>query len=706
MKAKKIKFSFVVITALVAGINAEEMKPKVCPTIKHEMAFEPIIVNSDLRKSTDQKIATSTTLKDEFTIQDQGATHFESLILEIPNVNFSGQDSRPRHIQIRGMGERDEYTGAPNASVGFVVDDIDFSSIGMAASLFDVKQVEVLRGPQGTRYGNSALAGLIRIDSNAPTPVEEKMIEITGGENALREIGAIVSGPLSSTENSTQYRLAIQKHDDNGFRDNAYLNQDDTNGRDELTVRGKLRFFYDEETTIDLMLLHANLDNGYDAWSLDNSFTTLSDETGKDTQKTNATTLKITSKANQNFELISTTIVANSDMIYSYDGDWVYPSYWSSYPTFRYFYQNDKSHKTASQEIKLVSTEESKLFDGTTDWLIGLYAAKLQEENQVAEFGDDPFYNVWSGGLASDYQVNKIALFGQLDYAIDTQNTLSVGARVEHHTTKYTNDYFAGAESYDPNFDLFGGHIELSHAIDTTQILYASLSQGYKAGGFNIKVADPALLYFKKETARNYEIGYKTRTSHFKSAISAFYTDRHNPQFDGYTYIGSAYTYYTENFDEATNYGVEGEFDWSIQEALSLFGSVGLLQTTVDGDSASGAFSVDGREQSHAPSYQYSVGTQYRYENGIFVRTSVRGMDSFYFDNSHDQKSKSYSVADAKVGYETGKFEAYLWGRNLFDKKYATRGYYFANDPEYANTKQFVRLGDPRQLGVTVRYHF
>ena len=68
----------------------------------------------------------------------------------VPNLNWSAGTSRPRFFQIRGVGELSQWQGAPNPSVGFLIDDIDFSGIGMPATLLDVDHIEVLRGPQGT----------------------------------------------------------------------------------------------------------------------------------------------------------------------------------------------------------------------------------------------------------------------------------------------------------------------------------------------------------------------------------------------------------------------------------------------------------------------------------------------------------------------------------------------------------------------------
>ncbi|MCH7570589.1 MAG: TonB-dependent receptor plug domain-containing protein, partial [Deltaproteobacteria bacterium] len=78
------------------------------------------------------------------------------LIQLVPNLNWSGDGHRARYFQIRGVGELAQYQGAPNPSVGFLVDDIDFSGIGTIATLFDIDHIEVLRGPQSIRYGANA----------------------------------------------------------------------------------------------------------------------------------------------------------------------------------------------------------------------------------------------------------------------------------------------------------------------------------------------------------------------------------------------------------------------------------------------------------------------------------------------------------------------------------------------------------------------
>ncbi len=113
-----------------------------------QQAMEVIVVSGDFRGLTLEKMPSSVTVIDEQRIEDQGAEHFEDMLGNVANFNWSGASSRPRYFQIRGVGEQEQYQGAPNSSVGFIIDDIDLSGLGSVSSLYDLQQFEVLRGPQ------------------------------------------------------------------------------------------------------------------------------------------------------------------------------------------------------------------------------------------------------------------------------------------------------------------------------------------------------------------------------------------------------------------------------------------------------------------------------------------------------------------------------------------------------------------------------
>src|SRR5687767_13960870 len=139
------------------------------PTQAADTLEEVVVSASLLRDQALQQVPASVTVLSQQTLSGGGQQHFQDMLSLVPNLNWAGGTSRPRYFQIRGIGEREQYEGAPNPSVGFLIDDVDFSGIGMAATLFDVSQVEVLRGPQGTRLGANALAGIVSIRSAEPS---------------------------------------------------------------------------------------------------------------------------------------------------------------------------------------------------------------------------------------------------------------------------------------------------------------------------------------------------------------------------------------------------------------------------------------------------------------------------------------------------------------------------------------------------------
>ncbi len=187
--------------------------------------LEEVIVSAEFRQSPAIELDSSITVLDRETIESATLQHFEEMIALVPNMNWSGDGSRARYFQLRGIGELEQYEGAPNPSVGFIVDDIDLSGVGGISTVFDIQQVEVLRGPQATRFGASALAGLVYIQSADPAPETGARVEILAGNDDTFGAGAAVGGAL--TEN-LDGRFSIHHYQANGFYDNVYLGKDDT----------------------------------------------------------------------------------------------------------------------------------------------------------------------------------------------------------------------------------------------------------------------------------------------------------------------------------------------------------------------------------------------------------------------------------------------------------------------------------------------
>ena len=128
-------------------------------------ALEEILVSATLRPAHGEQ--RSITVFDQAMIDARSAQHLEDLLSAAPNVNTASGASRGRFIQIRGVGERSQFVEPVNASVAMLLDGIDLTGLGAAATTWDIQQIEILRGPQGTLLGANALAGLISLNSTA-----------------------------------------------------------------------------------------------------------------------------------------------------------------------------------------------------------------------------------------------------------------------------------------------------------------------------------------------------------------------------------------------------------------------------------------------------------------------------------------------------------------------------------------------------------
>src|ERR1700689_702615 len=181
-----------------------------------DTTLQEIVVTVTLRSTSVAELPQSVTVLNQETLRAAGVQHFEDVLGQIPDLNWASGTSLPRFFQLRGIGEVEQYQGAPNPSVGFLIDDIDFSGVGMPATLFDTQQIEVLRGPQGTAYGANALAGLISVRTVDPGTDFELNSELTGATYDTRAVGLAVGDGFA--DGSLGWRFVAQQYQSDGFR--------------------------------------------------------------------------------------------------------------------------------------------------------------------------------------------------------------------------------------------------------------------------------------------------------------------------------------------------------------------------------------------------------------------------------------------------------------------------------------------------------
>ena len=680
--------------------------------------LEEIVVIADFRESRLEELPISVSVLDRAELERATQQHFEEAIRRVPNLNLSGEGSRARYFQLRGVGELEQYDGAPNPSIGFIVDDIDFSGLGSIATLFDIDRVEVLRGPQGTRYGANALGGLVYMRSQAPPADLSADFEATTGSDGTRALGAAVGGPMSD---ELGFRASIHSYENDGFRDNVFLGRRDTYGRDELTARGKLAWSPSDTLHVDFAGLHVDVDNGYDAWAIDNGFNTYSDDPGRDAQRSTAGSARVHAELDR-VDVVSITAFAETDAVFSFDADWGNAAYWAPF-VYDWTTTNDRERSTVSQEVRVLS-RPGAIAGGRGDWLVGVYALRLDESNAQRNVGlyEDPFCGAAcsldvSTTVASDYDATNAALFGQVTVALNERVRLTAGARWERRSADYVDNASIG---FAPDDDMVGGELAFDWQFAGNYSAYARLARGYKAGGFNVSLAgvdfgdvdndvvSPANIPYDAETLTSVEAGVRASSAdgRLRADVGAFVARRDDQQIKVPLQLRlgdpSSFLFVTANSERGQHHGIEATVDWQATQRLELSAALGWLRAEIEEFSLFPELA--GREQAHAPEYTYSLGATYALPSGWWARLDLSGMDEFFFDYGHDQASKAYGLANLSVGRDSDSWSVKLWARNLLDEEYFVRGFYFGNEPPDFPATLYTRLGDPRHYGITLSY--
>jgi iron complex outermembrane receptor protein len=666
--------------------------------------LEPVVVTATLRPMPAAARPGGFTVLDADDVREAAVVHLEELLPQLPSLSWAGASSRPRYFQLRGIGELEQYQGAPNPSIGFLVDEIDFSGIGMIASTFDVEQVEVLRGPQGTRYGANALGGLIKVKTREPVAAREFSTEASVGGDGLWALGAVAGGPLAAGDSlEGAWRAVLERAVSDGFRDNRYLGRDDTNGRDETTARLRFRLGEARGRRADLSLLYADFDNRYDAFAIDNSFSTLSDRPGRDAQRSAGASLDLAWPLAGGGELRSITGAAESDIVASFDGDWGNDGDWGAAGPYDYFSETRRTRSTLSEDLRVAGPADS-----VVAWIAGLWLQRLEEDNRIVDDGryiDDAFVR----RLDSRYHATSAAVYGQADVTLAPATTLTVGLRAEQRDARYADS--DGAD-FDPRDRMWGGELSLVHRLTEAQSLWASVARGYRAGGFNIGTSVPEdRQQFGAESLWSAEAGWKGAddAGRLRADVNLYYMRRRQPQVSTSLQLDPedplTFMFLTDNAEGGEAWGLESSAALRAGERVELEAMLSLMDSRYEGYRF-GERDLEGREFAHAPEWKAAASATWRHPGGWMARLDLSGEAGFYFDTSHDQRAGSRFLANLRTGYQAERWSAEVWVHNLFDERYPVRGFYFGNEPPDFPTTLYLRWGDPRQFGMTARYAF
>ena len=634
----------------------------------------------------------------------RGGVHLDDLVTLLANVSSSSGASRSRFIQIRGIGERSQFIEPLNPSIGILLDGVDLSGLGGTLTLFDLEQVEVLRGPQGTLMGANALAGVIAMQSTSP---EQRGTAFSAGAetDGGYRLGMKIGGPTSE---NTSARLALQRYTSDGFTNNQWLNRNDTNARDELTARGAARW-QSNGHLFETALYYTRVNNGYDAFSLDNTRDTLSDEPGEDDLTLKAARIKWQGPLGpyQGWLQLSH---ADTETTYSYDEDW---SFVGIAPGWEYQsfdeYRRDRTMTSLEWRIQPLSGER-------TAWILGTLL-RHQRETLTRD------YSYLPGPFSSKIETDTGAVFAEVNRAFTDTLSGFIGARLEKRESHY-RDSAAVNTPFDHAY--WTGRTGLTWTYQRGQQTYLTLSRGARAGGANASLlasieALPdldqnrvsGLSIFDEETLVSLEWGWQGFWPgiNLQSRLAIFAMERDDQQVRGSVVIprndgSTAFIDYTDNAAAGHHRGLEWEARWQPTEGWHWQLNLGVLDAQFDEYVSATGENLSGREQPQSPSWQYSLGARWDIHPLAAVQLELAGSDRYFFSDRHEVANDEIHQLNASISGGRGRWQWTLWGRNLTDRDTYTRGFgTFGNDPRKQYTVEpYRQYGEPRVVGVTIRY--
>jgi iron complex outermembrane receptor protein len=358
--------------------------------------------------------------------------------------------------------------------------------------------------------------------------------------------------------------------------------------------------------------------------------------------------------------------------------DWDFSSYYLMHN------QVDSQYNKLSQELRLNSSADK------LKWLVGVYFDR--DDNEVHTEQDSMVPSMVTTN-DRDFEGDAYAVFGQASYPLMEKLRLTAGLRYEKQEMEFT-DNIAG-NHYENSWDEISPKIALDYNMTPEMMAYASISKGYRSGGFNTYATDPQYAGYDEEKLWSYEVGLKTATPDQRLIVNGalYYMDIQDMQ------VNEAVTpmvAYLTNAAEASAIGGEIDITARLSEGLTLLAGFGYTNIEFD-DFQDAAGDYEGNKTPYAPDYTFNVGTQYRSAMGFYIRGDLIGCGRLYYDKENEYSRDPYQIVNAKIGYETAYVDLYLYGKNIFDEEYDDNGIFDGLYTVYS---------DPREIGAKLTYRF
>ncbi|GAB3094007.1 TonB-dependent receptor [Aestuariicella hydrocarbonica] len=715
-----------------------------------KIVLEEVIVTAQKREQNIQDVPVAVTAFSAADLNNAGVQDVTEVQRSAPNVTM--QVSRGTNTTltayVRGIGQADPLWGF-EPGVGLYVDDVYLARPqGGVLDVFDVERIEVLRGPQGTLYGKNTIGGAVKYVTKRLTGEPE--LSINGSLGSYNQRDLKIAGQLPLIEDKLLFGASVAQFKRDGFGE-FLLNGDDNYNKDVTAARVSLEFLPTDNLSLlfsaDKTEDDSNAKGGYrmtpslliPAETPPSSvFDTYADMPTYNSVESSGASLTVSWDINEALTLKSITAYREGDTFTNIDFDN------TSLPSAHVpaVYADDQT----TQEFQLSYTGDKLAMVGGLYYYegsaAGAFDVLLGAYNVAGPF--DPSLGIFDALSAGSVDTTSYAAYMHATYTFNDSWALTLGGRYtqdEKDADVYKEQLFVDGTSAavggedlfslavltdyqnDNSWSQFSPRVSVDFSLNDDIMMYASYSQGFKSGGFDMRgdaTANPGTVNgFDPEIVDTVEFGVKAELWDGRVRMNAatFYSEYTDMQVTVQEGVAGGTNYVSSvlNAGESEIRGFELEAIAQITEGLSANLMVGYIDAeyiTVDNETPNGVENIaDDWSFANTPEKVASFKLNYASSLGNWGDIAVSAGASYRSETQIFQVASaidedSYTLWDASaVWYSSDEhWTVGLHGKNLTDEEYRVGGYNFAN---LGGDEVVVGYyGNPRTVSLNFGYRF
>ncbi|GAB3090915.1 TonB-dependent receptor [Aestuariicella hydrocarbonica] len=742
-----------VLSAAVSGVAQAQ------PATESAYTIEELVVTAQKREQSLQEVPIALSAFGSDAVKQLGASDFTGLTSATPGFSVSGGSGAFPSPYIRGIGSNVTSVGS-DPSIGVYIDGVYAARKGGALSdLLDIERVEVLKGPQGTLFGRNSIGGAISIITAKPQNELSGMLGAEVGNYNNRAVKGMVNVPLIDETLLLRASGSVRKRD--GWQENT-MGGPDGDDRDRASGRVKLAWLPSDTVEVEFSSSWNRTDEvatyaeSVLASAPVSDLTPITDDekavngnlnpfTGMPDAAPNVPIFERTMRShalNVNWDMTDDLTFTSLTAFRTYE-----TSAAREYDGSEYFIANNEisteTNDTLSQEFRLNGISDK------ADWFVGVSASKETADMRwiigLMDFlganGGNPFYE----DSFVTAETESYAIYGDYTWHATDKLNITLGARYSYDDKSINYDnplqvngaaglggygiimpipgQFLDADGNPNNTQLsdnwsdFSPRVVVDYFVGDDAMVYASLTRGYKSGGFNtypsvvqdftsanfLMVLPEALESVDPETTVNLELGVKSSWMDERLVVNAsvFAMEYDDLQVQ----VVNGQTVQLANAGKAISKGVETDVQFHVTPNLKLMLNAAWMDAEYD-EFERGGIDYAGTPLRFSPKWTGSLGVDY--SRPIADLGELRMFANYSYKDSHllseTYEEGSYSLLNARVTFysEGGAWEASLFGNNLTDESYLFN--YVETVASFGFTS--ANRNEPRTYGAEFTYHF